>query len=139
MRFIDANIFIYAVVKPKGEITKDIADIKSRAKAIVKRIDEGEPVLTSVVHLSEVANVLEGHLTPEDLNKYFNSILYRENITVCAVDHGLYRLANESFLVYGIGLNDAVASILMKQEGISEIYSFDTHFDKIAGVKRLTQ
>jgi len=55
------------------------------------------------------------------------------------VDQGLYRLANESFLLYGIGLNDAVASILMKQEGISEIYSFDTHFDKIAWIKRLTQ
>jgi len=46
MRFIDANVFIYAVVKPKGEITKDIADIKGRAKAIMRRIDEGEPVLT---------------------------------------------------------------------------------------------
>lgn len=41
MRFIDANVFIYAVVKPKGEITKDIADIKGRAKAIVKRGGEG--------------------------------------------------------------------------------------------------
>jgi len=139
MRFIDANVFIYAVVKPKGEIPRDIADIKNRAKAIMKRIDEGEPVLTSVVHLSEVANVLEGHLTPEDLNKYFNSILYKENITVCAVDHGLYRIANESFLVYGIGLNDAVASILMKQEGISDIYSFNIHFAKIVWIKRLTQ
>jgi len=139
MRFIDANVFIYAVVKPKGKIPKDIADIKGRAKAIIKRIDEGEPVLTSVVHLSEVANVLEGHLTPEDLNTYFNSILYRENITVCAVDHGLYRIANESFPVYGIGLNDAAASILMKQEGVNEIYSFDTHFDKIAWIKRLTR
>ena len=139
MRFIDANVFIYAVVKPKGEIPRDIADIKNRAKAIMKRIDEGEPVLTSVVHLSEVANVLEGHLTPEDLNKYFNSILYKENITVCAVDHGLYRIANESFLVYGIGLNDAVASILMKQEGISDIYSFNIQFAKIVWIKRLTQ
>ena len=139
MRFIDANVFIYAVVKPKGEIPKDIADIKGRAKDIVKRIDAGEPVLTSVVHLSEVANVLEGHLTPEDLNKYFNSILYRENITVCAVDHELYRLANEGFLLYGIGLNDAVASILMKREGINEVYSFDAHFDKMDWVKRLIQ
>lgn len=137
MRFIDANVFIYAVVKPKREVSKGIMDIKSRAKSIVKRVDEGEPVLTSVVHLSEVANVLEGHLKPEDLNEYFNSILYRENITVCAVDHELYRLANESFLIHGIGLNDALASILMKREGVNEIYSFDAHFDRIEWVKRL--
>ena len=139
MRFIDANVFIYAVVKPKGEMPKDIVDIKNRAKGVMKRVDEGELVLTSVIHLSEVANVLEGYLRPEDLNEYFNSILYKENITVCAVDHELYRLANESFLIYGIGLNDAVASILMRRRGTNEIYSFDTHFDKIDWVKRLTQ
>jgi len=139
MRFIDANVFIYAVVKPKRAAPKDIMEIKSRAKAIMNRVDEGEPVLTSVVHLSEVANVLEGYLRPEDLNEYFNSILYKENIAVSAVDHGLYRLANEGFLIIGVGLNDAVASILMKREGINEVYSFDAHFDKIDWVKRLTQ
>ena len=138
MRFIDANVFIYAVVKPKRRAPKDIVDIKSRTKAIMERVDGGEPVLTSVVHLSEVANVLEGYLRPGDLNEYFNSILYKENITVCAVDRELYRLSNESFLIYGVGLNDAVASILMKREGINEIYSYDAHFDKIDWVKRLT-
>jgi len=69
MRFIDANVFIYAVVKPKRRVPKDIVDIKSRAKAIMERVDGGEPVLTSVVHLSEVANVLEGYLRPGDLNE----------------------------------------------------------------------
>jgi hypothetical protein len=138
MRFIDANIFVYAVVRPKGETSKDITDIKARAGAILKRVEGGEPVLTSVVHLSEVANVLEGHLRPKDLNEYFNSILYKENITVRAVDHELYRLANEVFLTSDIGLNDTVASILMKREGIEEIYSFDGHFDKLNWVRRLT-
>jgi predicted nucleic acid-binding protein len=138
MRFVDANVFVYAVVKPKGEAPEEIVDIKNRAKAIVKRIEEGEPVLTSVVHLSEVANVLEEHLRPEDLREYFNSILYKENVTVCAVDRELYRLANECFLIYDVGLNDALASIVMKREGINEIYSFDKHFDNIEWVKRLT-
>jgi len=139
MRFIDANVFIYAIVKPKRTMPKNIVEIKSRAKAIMNRVDEGEPVLTSVVHLSEVANVLEGYLGPEDLNEYFNSILYKESIAVCAVDHELYRLANEGLPIYGIGLNDAVASILMKREGINEVYSFDAHFDKMDWVKRLIQ
>ena len=139
MRFIDANVFIYAIVKPKREVPKDIVDIKNGAKAIMKRVNEGEPVLTSVIHLSEVANVLEGYLRLEDLNEYLNSILYMENITLCAVDHELYRLANESFLIHRIGLNDAVASILMRRRETNEIYSFDTHFDKIDWVKRLTQ
>lgn len=139
MRFLDANVFIYTVVKPKGRVLKDTVDIKNKAKAIMKRVDEGEPVLTSGVHLSEVANALEGYLRPEDLNEYFNSILYKENITVCAVHQEPCRLANKSFLIYGIGLNDAIASILMKHEGINEVYSFDTHLDKIDWLKRLAQ
>lgn len=139
MRFIDANVFVYAVVKPRRRVPRDIMDIKSRAKAIMKRVDEGEAVLTSVVHLSEVANVLEGYLRLEDLREYFNSVLYKENITVRAVDHELYRLANEGFIIHGIGLNDAVASIIMRRGGIEEIYSFDAHFDKIDWVKRLTR
>jgi len=138
MRFVDANVLVYAVVRPKGAAPKDIMDIKARAKAIVKRVDGGEPVLTSVVHLSEVANVLEEHLKPKELNEYFNSLLYRDNIVVRAVDDELYRSANDVFLTSGIGLNDAVASILMKREGIEEIYSFDGHFDKLNWVRRLT-
>ncbi|MCK4474847.1 PIN domain-containing protein [Candidatus Bathyarchaeota archaeon] len=51
----------------------------------------------------------------------------------------MYRVANESFLIYDVGLNDAVASVLMKRGGIKEIYSFDAHFDKIEWVKRLTR
>ncbi len=117
---------------------RDILDIKERAKAIIERIDKGERAITSVVHLSEVANILERYLRPEELNMFFNSILYKENIMVCAVDRELYRVANELSLQHRIGLNDALASILMKREEVNEIYSFDTHFDKMEWIKRIT-
>jgi hypothetical protein len=137
LRFVDANVFIYAIVRPRREMPEDVVAIKERAKSIIRRIDEGERVLTSVVHLSEVANVLERCLSPEELNTFFDSILYRENIEICAVDRELYRLANEFSLHYPMGLNDALALVLMRGEGINEIYSFDTHFDGIDWIRRI--
>ncbi len=59
MKFADANVFIYAILKPRRELSEKELEIKSRAKAILARINEGEEVFTTVVHLSEVANVLE--------------------------------------------------------------------------------
>lgn len=38
-----------------------------------------------------------------------------------------------------IGLSDAIAYILMLQNNIEEIYSFDMDFDKLEGIRRLTE
>jgi len=138
MRFIDADVSIYAIVKPKREASEEIIDAKNRAKKIIERVEAGEPVLTSIIHLSEVANILEEYLRPETIHGYFNSILYKENITIRSVDRELYRLANEAAFTYSVGLNDAVALVLMRRERIGEIYSFDKHLDKIDFIKRLT-
>jgi predicted nucleic acid-binding protein len=59
MRFIDANVFIYAFLRPKKEPSENVKEIKERAKAILARVSDGERVVTTVVHLSEVANVTE--------------------------------------------------------------------------------
>ena len=59
MRFIDANVFIYAVLKPKMALPEAVLQKKTAAKEIFLRVNAGEPVTTTTVHLSEVANVLE--------------------------------------------------------------------------------
>ena len=59
MRFIDANVFIYSVLKPKAPLPEAVVQKKTAAKEIFLRVDKGEPVITTTVHLSEVANVLE--------------------------------------------------------------------------------
>lgn len=38
-----------------------------------------------------------------------------------------------------IGLNDALAYVLMRSNGIAEIYTFDRHFDQLTGIKRISQ
>ena len=36
-----------------------------------------------------------------------------------------------------VGLNDALAYVLMKKLSVSEIYSFDKHFDLFPDVRRI--
>lgn len=54
MRFIDANVFTYAILKPRRPLSDREREIKERAKRILRRVNEGEEVATTVVHLSEV-------------------------------------------------------------------------------------
>ncbi len=51
----------------------------------------------------------------------------------------LYESAIEISRSYRLGLNDALAFLLMKKEDISEVYSFDKDFDKLKDPKRIAQ
>lgn len=82
MRFIDANVFIYAVLKPKRELNEKELKIKNAAKEIFKRVNEGEEVITMVVHLSEVANVLEDAANLSLSISLLKDILLKRNVIV---------------------------------------------------------
>ena len=60
--FVDANVFVYEFLKPKRKLQPHEERIKLAAKKIIARINEGETTLTSVVHYSEVCNILEDYL-----------------------------------------------------------------------------
>ena len=82
MRFLDSNIFIYALLKPKRELSEDEERIKEVSKKIVERIDGGEDVVTTIVHLSEVANILEDIAGTSFAAKFIRDVLLKKNVTV---------------------------------------------------------
>ncbi len=137
MRFIDASVFLYAFLKPKRGVPKDVLKLKERAKEILSRIDEGEEVVTTVVHLSEVANILESYASRVKSIEYIKAILSKPSIHVYNVDVASYSEAVLKAEEYGIGVNDALALVFMERLGLSEIYSFDSDFDKVGWVKRI--
>ncbi|ATZ60917.2 MAG: type II toxin-antitoxin system VapC family toxin [Methanosarcinales archaeon Met12] len=131
MRFIDANVFIYAVLKPKRELSEREWEVKNASKEIFKRINEGEEVITTVVHLSEVANVLEDAANLSFAISFLKDILLKRNVNVDMVSDRSYM---ESVLLadeMGVGINDALAYLLMKKKRIEEIYTFDKHFENL--------
>lgn len=137
MIFVDASVFVHAYLKPRRALTAEEIQIKSDAKKIVSRLNEGEKVLTSIVHFSEIANLLEGNLPRKEALEIERALCFRDTIEIASVNRrdcveGL-SVAEES----GIGLADAIAQVLMKRNGIDEIYSFDQDFDKVPSIKRL--
>ncbi len=139
MRFVDASVFLYAYLKPKKELPSKLKTLKENAKKIIGRIEEGEKVATTVVHLSEVANILEARIPLKQSIEIVKSIITLPNVKVWDVTSGEYRLATAMASEEEIGVNDALAVEIMRKHGINEIYSYDTDYDKIEGVKRITE
>ncbi len=134
--YIDANIFVYAFLKTKRQLQPAELKMKEAAKKIVSRISAGEKVATSVVHFSEVCNILEDYLPFEEAVVLEKGLLYRENVLMCEVIQEDYLKAMSIAEDYHVGVNDALAYVLMKKEDIQTIYSFDKDFDLFTDIQR---
>ena len=135
--YVDANVFVYAFLKTKRQLQPNELEIKQAAKNIVARISKGEKVITSVVHFSEVCNVLEDHLSFEEAILLKKGLLYRENVSICEVTQEIYIKAVSVAEDFKVGVNDALAYVIMKGAGIESIYSFDKDFDVFVDIKRV--
>jgi predicted nucleic acid-binding protein len=138
MRFLDANVFIYAYYKPKKQLTTKEKQMKEQAKNIISSVSQGkEDVLTSVIHVSEIVNILKHGMPQDQLSVIIRGLFMLDNMTITGVTREAYFAATELGDDLKLEANDALAVDIMKTNGISEIYSFDEHFDQVDGVTRL--
>jgi len=136
---VDANMFVYPFLKPKRKLQPHEVAIKEAAKKIVSRINEGEKVATSVVHFSEVCNILEDHIPFEEALLIEKGLLLRENILIGEVSEDDYFKAISAAEDQRVGVNDALAYVLMKKAAIHKIYSFDKDLDSFTDIKRIVE
>ncbi len=138
MRFLDANIFIYAYYRPKKQLTEKEEAMKDQAKKIVSNISQGkEQVTTTVVHLSEIVNILKNGLAQEQLTQIILGLFMLNNIKIMDVTKDAYFAAAELGQDLKLEPNDALAVDIMRQNEIAEIYTFDEHFTKIDGIIKI--
>jgi uncharacterized protein len=138
MRFLDANIFVYAYYKPKKTLSEKEATMKSQAKAIIRDVSEGkEQVTTTVVHISEMVNILKFGFPKDKLTEVILGLFMLDNLDIKDVTKEAYFSAVEIGEDLKLEPNDALAVDVMRQNDISEIYSFDENFSKIDGITRL--
>ncbi|MEM0335842.1 MAG: type II toxin-antitoxin system VapC family toxin [Thermofilum sp.] len=136
-RFLDSSVFLHAYLKPKRSLTPREAAVKRAAQEVLVRVEEGEPVVTTVVHVSEVANVVEARLGLSYSIKLVAGILSKENIEVLPVEPRDFDASLDVAQRYSVSVNDALAYVKMKEEGVEEVYTFDKHFHNMPGVKVL--
>lgn len=130
MRFIDANVVVYAVLKPKAALAPAVAKKKAAARDIFLRVNDGEPVVTTTLHLSEVANVLEDVAGLAFATDLLSAVLFKPSIEVETVSADDYRESVTRATKYGISVNDALALVVMDRRSVDEIYTFDRHFEQ---------
>jgi predicted nucleic acid-binding protein len=136
---VDASVFIYAFLRPKRKLQPHEIAIKDAAKKIVLRINEGEDVVMSVVHFSEVCNILEDYLPLEEAFAIEKGLLFRDNIVIREVSREGYLKAMSVAENQQVGINDGLAYILMKESNTRRIYSFDKDFDKFKDITRVME
>ncbi|MGA2308580.1 MAG: type II toxin-antitoxin system VapC family toxin [Candidatus Bathyarchaeia archaeon] len=138
MKFLDANIFIYAYYKPKKQLTQREKQMKEQAKQIISNVSQGkEEVTMTVVHLSEIVNILKHGMPIDQLTKIIRGTFMLDNVRIHGVTREAYFAAAELGEDLRLEPNDALAVDVMRQNGIKEIYSFDEDFGQIEGISKL--
>jgi predicted nucleic acid-binding protein len=138
MRFLDANIFIYAYYKPKKQLTQKEKQMKEQAKQIITSVSQGkEQVTITVVHLSEIVNILKHGMPIDQLTKTIRGLFMLDNVKIQGVTREAYFAATELGEDLRLEANDALTVDVMRQNNIKEIYSFDEDFDQIEAISRL--
>ena len=137
-RFLDANIFIYAYYKPRKQLLQKEKQMKQQAQQIIRNVTQGkEQVATTVIHLSETANILKHAMTSEQLTRLLRALYMHDNITIHGVTREAYLAAVELADDLKLEPNDALAIDIMKQNGVTEIYTFDQDFNNIQNITKL--
>lgn len=138
MRFLDANVFVYAYYRPRRQLTEKERKMKDEAKKIITAVSQGEEeVVMTVVHLSEVVNILKHGMQIEELTNVILGLFMLDNMEIQGVSKEAYFAATELGGDLKLDSNDALAVDFMRANGIGEIYSFDEDFDGIERISRL--
>lgn len=138
MRFLDANVFVYAYYKPRRQLTQKERLMKKEAKEIIGSINDGkEEVVTTVVQISEAANILKHGMPLERLIDMILGLFMPDNIKILSVSREMYFAATELGRDLKLDPNDALAVEAMMSSNVKEIYSFDEDFETVEGIIRL--
>ena len=130
-RFVDANIFL-------RYFTKTDPQKAERARQLLERVERGEEKVTlAMLIVFETVFTLERtYKVPKaQIREMLVDVLSLRGIqlpgkTLCFQALDVYCEKNVSFV-------DAYVAVYMKSRALSEIYSWDTDFDKLSGISRI--
>ncbi len=131
MRFLDTNIVVYAILKPKPDrvLTPEVVEIKNRSKLVLADIDAGTvEVATTVVHLNEMSNYLSGHSVGglAVAHETVGRLMANPRVTILDVNRDMYGRALARAQTSGTDIADALAMLVMDEVlGTREIYTFN--------------
>jgi len=131
MRFLDTNIFIRF-------LTDDVPEKVDACEEIFKKaVEKQETLFTTDLVIAEIVWVLESfyELPKNEIQDKVEKILNTPNLICPHKD-----LILSALILYSeknIDYIDAYNALILKENGIEELYSYDKHYDRIDWLTRL--
>ena len=131
MRFLDTNIFIRF-------LTDDVPQKADACEKVFKKaVEKKETLFTTELVIAEIVWVLESfyELQKEEVQDKVEKILNTPNLICPHKD-----LILSALIIYSeknIDYIDAYNALILKENGIEELYSYDKHYDRIDWLTRL--
>ena len=116
-RFVDTNIFIYAMTGHP--------EFGDTARDILKRIEEGEKACTSTLVLCEIAWVLEAMGRQPEIKPTLEKILSYTTLEIAGYDEDDLLVGAQNTVKHHIDFNDGVNLAIMMKASITDAYTND--------------
>jgi len=130
MRFVDANVFIYILIKSPRESFET-------SRKILQRIEAGEEAITSTAVLQEVVDWLEYNRRKKEIKVFLTAVNSYISLRKTTPSWADMLSALDHMEAEDIDYVDALTLHTMKKNGLDEIYSNDRDFDRVTWVKRI--
>ena len=139
MIYLDTNVFIYAYFKPKEiSLTPKVKWMKSEAKNVIEKLNnESEKFCISLIQLSEVVNILKMTLMWEDLRRFLLGLISNNSLQIFEISKLLYINSIDKITKYNMDSNDISAYLIMKENNINQIFTFDKKFRNLKDIECL--
>jgi predicted nucleic acid-binding protein len=133
MRFVDTNVFL-------RYLTRDDPQKSQACYELFKRCERNEEaLLTSEAVVAEIVYVLSSKqlydLSPEEVRVRLMPLLSLTGMRL--PNRNVCLRALELYAAYAIDFEDALAVSHMEQQGLTEIYSYDRDFGRLAHIVRI--
>jgi len=130
MRFVDANVFIYVLVKsPKKDY--------EISKSILGRIENGEETATSLAIIQEVVDWLEYNNGKREVKSFLTAVNSYLTLNKLHITWDDLLIALDDLEKHEMDFVDALTLQTMKKNRINQIYSNDTDFDRVKWIERI--
>ena len=132
MRFLDTNVLV-------RYLTGDDPEKAKASFALLLRVERGEEaVMTSDIVIAETVYVLQSRtygMPRERIRDLMEPIIESRGLRLPR--KSLYARAFDLYCNNRISFADAYNAAFMQAHNITEVYSYDTDFDRVDGIRRV--
>lgn len=132
-QFIDANVFIRHLTRDDPRKAQACLELFQRAREKEVTLTTSESVIAEVVYVLSSRKLY--NLPREEIRKLLYPLLSLPGLKL--TNRKMYLHALDLYATHPLDFEDALTVAQMKRQKLSQIYSYDRHFDQVAGITRM--